>query len=182
MTDNKDKKPDDNKQTENQTDKPKTPETTVDYDKIQQMIDASIQTAFSGLSTDSNEPQQPEPDGTSQGDIDALTKENAELKAKILNSDIQNEARKAALDSGIDLKNIDYMLKLAELTGVTDENGGILQDKVKEAVEKVLADFPMLKTGENSQGFVTVGADGQGSGKTEAEEREEHLKKIMKLK
>ncbi len=150
---------------------------TIDYDKIQGMIDSrnqrnedSILKSYfqkQGLSEDEmnqaistfktqkeeNSKKQVVDNQNLQNQLNKSTLENQELQ-------IENEALKLARDLQVDIKTIPYLIKLADFNGCLDDKGKVASDKVKEALNKVLTDVPSLKASEdNSTAGVKVGAD-----------------------
>jgi len=80
----------------------------------------------------------------------------------------QNQARQALIERdafmlsgelGIDLKTMPYVLKMADISAVVGEDGKVNQDKLKEALNKVLEDIPQLKPNTDVQqsGFRQIG-------------------------
>lgn len=153
---------------------------TIDYDKIQGMIDSrnskteeSVLKSYfqsQGLSSDemkeaiSTYKTQKEENNKQQGlDNAKLQSQLQEANMKVLQAQIDNEAFKQAIELGIDTKTIPYLTKLADFNSVTDEKGVIDSEKVKDALNKVLTDVPSLKPNkEEPSGFV-VGADTSNS-------------------
>lgn len=153
---------------------------TIDYDKIQGMIDSrnskteeSVLKSYfqsQGLSPDemkeaiSTYKAQKEENNKQQGlDNAKLQSQLQEANLKVLQSQIDNEAFKQAIELGIDTKTIPYLTKLADFTGVTDEKGAIDSEKVKEALNKVLTDVPSLKPTKEETNGIVVGADTSNS-------------------
>ena len=63
-----------------------------------------------------------------------------------------------ALELGIDMKQIPYVLKLADIQ-ISDEE--VKDEDIKAAIEKVLEDVPALKSQEPTpKPGITLGADG----------------------
>lgn len=94
-----------------------------------------------------------------------------------INAQIQSKATVAALQSGIDVNTLPYVLKLADFSGVADKNGSISEDKLKAAIDKVLTDIPALKKAESTAGF-KIGAD---SNNTNSQTQNDLLKKAFGL-
>lgn len=96
-------------------------------------------------------------------------KEEAEGKAseatKAANARIINaEARITANDLGVKADKLAYVLKLADLSGVTvNDDGEPDAVAIKAAIEAVLKDLPELKTG-SKQGDSQMGGGGFGGG------------------
>ena len=153
----------------------------IDYDKIQGMIDSrnqrnedSILKSYfqrQGLSEDemkqainSFKIQKEENNKKQVVDNENLQNQLTQVQGQLLQSQINNEAFKQAIELGVDIKTIPYLTKLADFTSVRDEKGAINVEKVKEALNKVLTDVPSLKTKENDgTAGVKVGADTSNS-------------------
>lgn len=154
---------------------------SIDYDKIQGMIDSrnqknedSILKAYfqkEGLSEDdmkiaiSNfKTQKAESDKQKVVDNENLQNQLKEANAQVLREKIEREALVQALELGVDIKTLPYLTKLADFSKVSDDKGVISGDKVKEALNKVLEDVPGLKKQEDSgTKGVQVGADTSNS-------------------
>ena len=95
-------------------------------------------------------------------EFSTLKTENAQLKEQILKSNISSAAQQAALEMGVDTKNIPFVLKLADFDGAVSDKGEINADAVKNAVSKVLEDVPAFKQAKGEgKGFVQVGGKEQ---------------------
>lgn len=110
-----------------------------------------------------------------QSQIEALTKQ--------LNDRVVEDAfSAAALELGVDAKQLPYVTRLASKDGILGADNKPDAEKVKAAINKVLEDVPALKASANAnQGFVPVGAktgEGAGSG----EEAEKKLRSYFGLK
>lgn len=96
-----------------------------------------------------------------QNQIAALTKQ-------LNDRAIDDAFSAAALELGVDAKQLPYVTRLASKDGILGADNKPDAEKVKEAINKVLEDVPALKASANAnQGFVQVGAktgDGAGSG------------------
>jgi hypothetical protein len=145
---------------------------TIDYDKIQSMLEGTLKakedTALKayfrqqGLSQEDAEKaiadfkaKQKE----STPDVAALTKQAQDAQAALAAAQIQNAAMVMHADLGVDLATIPYLIKLADTSTVT-KDGKVDNEKLKEALNKVLADIPGLKKSDTqgSGGFRQVGA------------------------
>lgn len=74
---------------------------------------------------------------------------------------IETAATMMAISLGIEAKTIPYVLKMADLSQVTGEDGKINEETLKAAVNKVLEDIPALKPqAEGRSGFLQVGTGG----------------------
>ena len=91
----------------------------------------------------------------------------ADLQKQISDKAIDDAMSAAALELGVDAKQLQYVVRLAARDGVLGENGTPDADKVKEAISKVLEDVPALKASASAnKGFQPIGAkagDGAGS-------------------
>ena len=92
----------------------------------------------------------------------------AALTNQLYDRDINDAFSAAALELGVDAKQLPYVTRLASKDGILGADNKVDAEKVKEAINKVLEDVPALKASANAnQGFVQVGAktgDGAGSG------------------
>ena len=153
---------------------------SIDYDKIQGMIDSrnskteeSVLKSYfqsQGMSADEMKEAintfktQKEENNKQQGlDNAKLQSQLQEANMKVLQTQIDNEAFKQAVELGIDTKTIPYLTKMADFTEVTDEKGAIDSEKVKEALNKVLEDVPSLKPNNESTNGIVVGVDTSNS-------------------
>ena len=98
--------------------------------------------------------------------------ENQQLKAQILNTNIDNKLSSLAAAEGINTDKIPFLAKLIERDGLSDEKGNVLEDKVKEAMNAVIKAFPDFK-GENQQnnGFQQIGSGGNGQNTNSVDEK-----------
>lgn len=113
-------------------------------------------------------------------EFSTLKTENAQLKEQIMKANISSVAQQAALEMGIDTKNIPFVLKLADFDGAVSEKGEINAEVVKNAVSKVLEAIPAFKTQEkDSKGFVSVGSKEQAADDEKA--ADERLRKAFGL-
>ena len=159
---------------------------TVDYDKIQKMLDGTLKakedTALKayfkqqGLTADEaaeaikdfkakRASQTPDVDGLN-AQVQAANTKAAQAEAKARQADIQLAAYGMADELGISIQTMGYVLKLADLSGAMDDKGAVKTDTLKAALEKVLTDLPQLKPSqEQSSGFrPSVGAHGGAQG------------------
>lgn len=72
---------------------------------------------------------------------------------------IKASAQIHATSLGVKANKLDYVVKMADLKGVTVTDGAVDEVAVKSAIEKVLSDIPEFKESKDSQGF-KIGADG----------------------
>lgn len=145
---------------------------TIDYNKIQQMLegtlaakeDTALKAYFKqqGLSQEEvetaiaefkNQKAAQQPDVAKlQGDVQAA-------QGAALNAQIENKALLMHAELGIDLQTMPYVLKLADLKEVIVD-GAINDEKLKEALNAVLESVPQFKKTEEqqTQGFRQIGA------------------------
>ena len=89
---------------------------------------------------------------------DAL-REIEELKAQILQSNINTKATNIGLDMGVDKNAVGYLIKMADLSKAVNEKNEISEEAIKNAFEEVLKNVPALKASVNSNTGFKVGAD-----------------------
>ena len=150
---------------------------SIDYDKIQAIVDGrnaktedSILKSYfqqQGLSEEEmktaivdfkNNKAQKEKEAN-ENNLN-LQNENASLKAQVLQMQINQVANQCALEIGVDAKTIPYLIKMADLKAAVNDKGEVVKDEVTNALTKVLEDLPQLKS-QNTQnkGFVKIGAE-----------------------
>lgn len=158
---------------------------TIDYAKIQQMLDGTLaakeDTALKayfkqqGLSQQEAEQAMAafkQQKATNQPDMGAMQTQLGQAQAAAREAQIQSAATMAAAGLGIDAKTIPYVLKMADLSQVMGQDGKINEETLKNALKKVLEDVPALKPqAAGTTGFQQVGAPGNGGapGSTDAE-------------
>lgn len=110
-----------------------------------------------------------------QNQIAALTKQ-------LNDRDINDAFSAAALELGVDTKQLPYVTRLASKDGILGADNKIDAEKVKEAINKVLEDVPALKASANAnQGFVQIGAK-SGEGADSGEDANKKLRGYFGLK
>lgn len=146
---------------------------TIDYDKLASIIsgkqsateDTVLKSYFrqQGLSADEmqqaiatfkEQKKQNTPDfNQMQRDLDSAN--NARLIAEV-----NQVATLEIIKQGVDVSSVPYVLKLADFSGATTD-GKIDNDKLSEAVKKVLDEVPALKKQSNDgAGVQKIGGDG----------------------
>lgn len=85
--------------------------------------------------------------------------ENEQLKAQILQSNINAKATDIGLDMGVDKNAVGYLIKMADLSKAVNEKNEISEEEIKNAFEEVLKNVPALKSSVNSNTGFKVGAD-----------------------
>lgn len=101
---------------------------------------------------------------SSTPNIDEL---NAQIKSAndaTIKAQINLEAYKMASTLGADPKNVEYVIKLADMSDVV-KDGKISSENLQKALEKVLTDVPAFKaTADGGNGFKgKVGSEGGGN-------------------
>lgn len=155
---------------------PGTAHTTpqIDYDKLIQLVqgkqsvtEESVLKGYfkqQGLSKEEAEQAMAsfkQQQAAQQPDVNALQTQAAQAQAMAQQKEVENQAILQAIQLGIDAKTVPYVLKLADLSNVTGQDGKINEEDLKGALNKVLEDVPALKpTAEQSTGFRQIGASG----------------------
>lgn len=115
-----------------------------------------------------------------QPDVEALQQQAAQAQAVAQKAQIESAATLQAIQLGLDAKTIPYVLKMADLSQVMEEQDGKINDEaMKTALNKVLEDIPALKPqAAGTTGFVQVGASGKPGQQTTTDDA---LKKAFGL-
>lgn len=146
--------------------------TAIDYDKIQSMLDGTLAaketTALKayfrqqGLSQEEAEQAMAtfkQQRDANKPNVTELQNQASNAREAMIQSQIENKALLMHQELGIDIGTVSYLMKLADLKDVVDQNGAISDEKLKEALNKVLEDVPQLKKQqEHQQGFRQIGA------------------------
>ena len=149
---------------------------TIDYNKIQEMIDGrnaktedSILKSYfekQGLSKEEMESAINAFKTQKANQANAQNKELSDAQASLKQKELENqrlkvekEAYKFVDDLNIDNKTMPYLLKMADLSNCVDKDGKVLDDTLKTALEKVITDIPGLKKQTQGVTGVIVGAD-----------------------
>ena len=85
--------------------------------------------------------------------------QNEQLKAQILQNNINAKATDIGLDMGVDKNAVGYLIKMADLSKAVNEKNEISEEAIKNAFEEVLKNVPALKASVNSNTGFKVGAD-----------------------
>lgn len=175
-----------------QTNQQSQPAAQIDYDKLAQIV-AGKQTATEdsvlrgyfkqqGLSREEADQAMAvfkQQKAASQPDVSALQTQITQAQAIAQKAMLEKEATLTAISLGLDAKTIPYVLKMADLSQVTGQDGKINDESLKNAINKVLEDIPALKPQPaGSTGFIQVGAAG-GSGQRQT--TDDALKKAFGL-
>ena len=155
----------------------------IDYDKIQQMLNGTLaakedtalkayfrQQGLSQEDLDQAITAFKQQKAANQPDVTALKGELDTYKQQALKAEIEKTALFEVLGLGVDVKTAPYVIKMADLSSVLDQDGKINQETVKAAISKVLEDVPGLKPSQSQAGgFVQVGTGSTGDGQSQAD-------------
>ena len=96
-----------------------------------------------------------------------------ELERQIADKAIDEALSTAALEAGVEAKQLPYISRLADRGDILDASGQPDVEKVKAAINKVLEDVPALKTTASANaGFKQIGAKtGDGAGSDDSEKK-----------
>lgn len=165
----------------------------IDYTKIQQMLegtlaakeDTALKAYFKQQGLSQEEAEQAmatfkAEKAKNQPDVEALQQQAAQAQAIAQKAQIESAATLQAIQLGLDAKTIPYLLRMADLSQVMEEQDGKINDEaMKTALNKVLEDIPALKPqAAGTTGFVQVGASGQPGQQTTTDDA---LKKAFGL-
>lgn len=166
----------------------------VDYDRLQEMINtatakkenAVIKDYFMQQGLSENElhqaiaafKQSKEQQASEQQNVNAnLQNELTAAKQLAEQAQVELAATKVAVELGINVKTLQYVLKMADFSKAKDADGKISEDNIKASLEQVLKDVPALKPStENNSGF-QIGAPAGNNNQS----NEEALKKAFGL-
>ena len=122
----------------------------------QGMTEDEVKTAISSYKSEQG--KKAEEQKTAYANMQA---ENEQLKAQILQNNINAKATDIGLDMGVDKNAVAYLIKMADLSKVVNEKNEISEEAIKNAFEEVLKNVPALKASTNSNNGFKVGADSQ---------------------
>ena len=167
----------------------------IDYYKIQSMIDKGVQQKENAILKSYFEQQGMSEDEIKSaiGDwkskkqtqaqehsnaLNTLQEQNKALQEQLTQELLSKQAFNDCLDLGVDKNTIPYVIKSADFKDAIDEKGEVKADKVREIIEKVLADVPAFKgTPKDEKGF-KIGVNGE---QDDAVEQENALRKAFGL-
>lgn len=158
----------------------------IDYGKIQSMIDRGVQQKENAILKSYFEQQGMSEDEVKSaiGDWKAkkqtqaqeqsnayaqLQESNRALQEKLTQELLSKQAFNDCLDLGVDKNTIPYVIKSADFKDAVDEKGEIKADKVREIIEKVLADVPAFKGASKDDKGFKIGVGGETDDATEQE-------------
>lgn len=115
-----------------------------------------------------------------QPDVGVLQTQAKEAQRQAQQAVIERDAYLLSAELGVDLKTMPYLLKMADLAEVVGEDGKVVQDKLKEALNKVLEALPQLKQQQQQvQSGFKIGAAG---GEQTQSSVDEQLDRIFGIK
>ena len=120
----------------------------------QGMTEDEVKTAINSYKADKS--KKAEEQKTAYANMQA---ENEQLKAQILQNNINAKATDIGLDMGVDKNAVPYLVKMADLSKAVNEKNEISEEEIKKAFEEVLKNVPALKASTNSNTGFKVGAD-----------------------
>ena len=99
-----------------------------------------------------------------QPNVEALQQKAESAAAEARQAQIQQAATMAAVGLGISVTSIPYVLKMADFSQAVEQDGKISNEKLTEALNKVLKDIPALKPQDaGNNGFLQIGNGGDPS-------------------
>lgn len=104
-----------------------------------------------------------------QPDIGEYQTQVAESQRVAREATIEKEATLEAIAMGLDVKNVPYVLKLANFSECIDEKGSVDSEKLKAAMNKVIEDVPALKPQKEEQKGFQVGGNGEPEQSTQSQ-------------
>lgn len=160
----------------NNANQPNNNSNAIDYNKIQEMIDGrnaktedSVLKSYfqkQGLSEEEMESAINAFKTQKANQANAQNKELSDAQASLQKIQLENQRLKIEKkaydfveDLNIDNKTMPYLLKMADLSNCTDKDGNVLEDTLKNALQKVIDDVPGLKKQVQGNVGITVGAD-----------------------
>lgn len=159
---------------------------SIDYEKLSQIIagkqnvteESVLKGYFKQQGLSGDEVQQAissfkEQKKASEPNVGALQEQAAAAQKLAAQATVEKEAMLMSSELGVDLKTMPYVLKMADTKEAVNDDLTIDNDKLKEAINKVLEDIPQLKVStDNTQaGFQQVGSGGSSqSGKSNDEQ------------
>lgn len=165
----------------------------VDYEKIQKMLDGTLaakeDTALKayfkqqGLTQEEAESAMAtfkEQKAKNQLDVGAVQSELAQTRQALATAVVENAATLEAMKLGIDAKSIPYVLKMADLSGVTDKDGKVNAEAITTALNKVLEDVPAFKpqTAGAATGFTATKVGASGDSGTQPQQTQTNQKPV----
>lgn len=109
-----------------------------------------------------------------QPDVKVLQTQLTQAQQMVRQANVEKEATLEAMVLGVDSKTIPYLIKLADLSSVTETDGKVNKEMLKKALNQVLEDVPQLKPAkEEHRGFQI------GSGRSQGTNQNDQLASIF---
>ena len=148
----------------------------IDYNKIQEIVEArnaktedSVLKSYfekQGLSKEEMESAISAFKTQKANQAKAQDTELADTQASLKKTQLENQRLKIEKkaydfvdDLNVDNKTMPYLLKMADLNNCVDKEGNVLEDTLKNALQKVIDDVPGLKKQVQGTVGITVGAN-----------------------
>lgn len=164
----------------------------IDYDRIQKMLEGTLNAKentalkayFEQQGLSKEEANQAiatfkEQRAANQPDVNALQQQVTLAQQQAQQALIEKDAYLLSGELGIDLKTMSYLMKLADLSAVVVE-GKVDQNKLKEALNKVLEDVPQLKQQTPQATGFRIGAAGGQNTETSVDDQLDRIFGIKK--
>lgn len=99
-----------------------------------------------------------------QPDVKAIQTQLTQAQQMMQKANVEKEATLEAMVLGVDPKTIPYLIKMADLSSVTEMDGKVNKELLKKALNQVLEDVPQLKPAkEEHRGFQIGGGQSRGT-------------------
>lgn len=122
--------------------------------------------------TENIKTDEPKPMETNQNDS---SKQIEELQNQVRELETQNIGLMVALEVGLDIKNADAVLKLADLSTIYDKNGKINKNSLRTAINKVLEEYPVFKPQNNQPSGIVIGGNGNTQPNMQTQKQEKPI-------
>lgn len=119
---------------------------------LQEELPTKEDTPTENVKSDEPKPTEPQKDDSS--------KQIEELQNQINELETQNIGLIVALEAGLDIKNANAVLKLADLSNAYDKSGKINKNSLRTAINKVLEEYPIFKPQNNQHSGIVIGGSG----------------------
>lgn len=93
-------------------------------------------------------------------DVSAMQTQLTQAQTLAQRAEVEKAAVLEAVELGLNVKTIPYVLKMADLSNVTGQDGKLNTENLKNAINKVLEDVPQLKPAQESQRGFQIGGSG----------------------
>lgn len=93
-------------------------------------------------------------------DVNAMQTQLTQAQTLAQKAEVEKAAILEAVGLGLDAKTIPYVLKMADLSNATGQDGKVNAENLKNAINKVLEDVPQLKPAQESQRGFQIGGSG----------------------